>query len=49
MTGRDVVMLVTGIITGAAIVYTWQDFAFWWKEYKLRKFAKKGDNNEKKS
>lgn len=43
MTGRDVVMLVTGLIIGAAMANTWNDFTFWWKQYKLRKFAKKGD------
>jgi hypothetical protein len=44
MTGRDWVFLVTGAIAGAAAVYTWQDIAFWYKQYKLRKYAKKGDS-----
>jgi hypothetical protein len=35
--------LVSGIVVGFLVHETWNDFTFWWKEYKLRKNIKKGD------
>lgn len=35
---------VAGIVIGFLAHETWNDFTFWWKQYKLNKYAKKGDN-----